>query len=219
MSKYDDELAKSREPKFPETLTTQTLQAQEVLDVSPAQPPLEDDGKGCERCGGEPTTHEVEGAQLCTECFEGHSSDQEEEESYEGPPDADLNDGFAVIRGGDVGPRRPWAAKEPIAHKKRVLYQGEEDMFSLSDSDERDSIDDDAPDLLGYLGDFPGLTGVTKISMLRAAANYLSSQQRAAKPFQSPNVPASNNKKLPAAPKKKAKTFVTKKRVPYRSNQ
>jgi len=187
-------------------------------DVTPAQQPLEDDGKGCERCGGEPVTHEAEGAQLCTSCYES-ISDEEEEDSYEGPPDADLNDGFAVIRGGSVGPRRPWAAKEPVSHKKRVLYQGEEDMFSLSDSDERDSIDDDAPDLLGYLGDFPGLTGVTKISMLRAAANYLSSQQRAAKPFQSPSVPASNNKKAPPAPKKKAKTFITKKRVPYQGKQ
>lgn len=196
-----------------ETLTAQALHEQEVPEVSPAQPPLEDDGKGCERCGCEPVTHEVEGASLCTPCFEG-LSDDEEQDSYEGPEDVDVNDGFAVIRGGNIGPRRPWAAKEPVSHKKRVLYQGEEDMFSLSDSDERDSIDDDAPDLLGYLGDFPGLTGVTKISMLRAAANYLSSQQRASKPFQSPSVPASNNK-TPKAPKKKAKTFITKKAVPY----
>lgn len=197
-----------------EALTSKALEAQERLEVSPAQPPIEDDGKGCERCGCEEPLH----GNLCEDCNVALGQGYEEEEdSYQGPEDADVNDGFTVIRGGDVGPRRPWAAKEPLKSKKRVLYQGEEDYFSLSgsDDDERDSIDDDAPDLLGYLGDFPGLTGITKISMLRAAANYLSSQQRATKPFQSPKVAASNDKKTPPAPKKKAKTFVTKKVVPY----
>lgn len=205
-----------------ETLTAAASSPVNKEEVSPAQPPFEDNGLGCERCGGE--RGEREDDPLCLPCREGIEELEEEEDldddeeqqsdGYAGPVDPEVNNGGTIIRGRDIGGRRTWAAKEPVSHKKRVLYQGEEDMFSESESEERDSIDDDAPDLLGYLGDFPGLTGITKISMLRAAANYLSSQQRAAKPFTSPSVPATN-KKFPPAPKKKAKTFDTKKAVPY----
>jgi len=171
----------------------------EELPVSPtpAQPPQEP-YPVCERCG-----NEHDGADdVCEECLEAIDDDEDE------PDQPVLNDGISVIHGTTSGTtsRRTWAAKEPHKPKKRVLYQGDEDMFSLSESEERDSVDDDTPDLLGYLGDFPGLTPITKISMLRAAANYLSSQQRATKPFLSPAVPAAPKKA------KKGKVFVTKKK-------
>jgi len=188
-------------------LAVASLEAQEVLEVSPAQQPLEDNGLGCERCGCQQEDWDYEAEPLCDDCQQG----VEEEPSYDGPEEPALNDGFHVIRGEPNGApqRRTWAAKEPLKPKKRVLYQGEEDMFSESESSDGDSVDDDTPDLLGYLGDFPGLTGITKISMLRAAANYLSSQQRATKPFQTP-VKAPEKIVVPARPQKKGKTFVTK---------
>jgi len=191
-------------------LAVASLAAEENLEVSPAQQPIEDQSDGCERCGSEHQWSEAE--PICFECREFVDTHGESPEaSYEGPEDVDVNDGFHVIRGEPNGApqRRTWAAKEPLKSKKRVLYQGEEDMFSESESSDGDSVDDDTPDLLGYLGDFPGLTGITKISMLRAAANYLSSQQRATKPFQTP-VKAPEKITVPARPQKKGKNFITK---------
>jgi len=168
----------------------------QVDEVSPAQLPYDDQ---CERCGA----GAEDGSNFCNECL--LMADEEDLDSDSGPVQPDENDGITIIRGGADRGRRTWAAKEPLTAKKRVLFEvgprGAVEEEDEEDDSERDSIDDDTPDILGYLGDFPSLGAVTKISMLRAAANYLSSQQRAALPWVAPKPKA-----------KKGTTFITKKR-------
>ena len=139
----------------------------------------------CERCG-----LELEDGydDVCAACVE--SIEEQDELNGDEP---EQNDGFTTLRGtaSRAPSRRTWAAKEPYVHgtKKRVLYgpQGVLDHPDEDDEDdEMDSVDDGVPNVLGYLDDFPGLTTVTKISTLRAGANFLSSQMRASKPFKTP---------------------------------
>ena len=161
--------------------------APEQDDRSCAAPyaPEEDDennGPFCERCGMTLVDREED---VCETCVESIQEQDEQDEEVEA-----VNDGFTTIRGAPSGSRRTWAAKEPYIHgtKKRVLYgpQGHPDIEDEDEDDEVDSVDDGVPNVLGYLDDFPGLTTVTKISTLRAGANFLSSQMRASKPFKTP---------------------------------
>ena len=184
------------EPEQPTQRETPQDGAQQPEDV-------EDVAYACQRCGVTLDDGEEDVCECCAESIDeagrGESptlgapgEDWEVEHSSDEPQDEPvLNDGFTVIRGAPSGGRRTWAAKEPYLHgtKKPVLHTDARKFLDLEAEEDNAMDDDDTPDLLGYLDQWPKLTGITKISMLRAAANYLSSQQRAAKPFQAPVKP------------------------------